>query len=104
MLITATGMLVNPFGWILLCTATAPLLGGAIVLVGFVTWPGLEVATMNYMFDLAGSRDETGSGTAMVAINNIVSLAVVPCPASSVVCLPIRYPTCIGWCAVSIFH
>ena len=71
LLIAASGMLVNPFGWILLCTGAAPLLGGSIVVIGFLSWPGIEVSTMNYMLDLAGTRDKNGSGTAMVAINSI---------------------------------
>ena len=71
LLIAASGMLVNPFGWILLCTGAAPWLGGSIVMIGFLSWPGIEVSTMNYMFDLAGTRDEKDSGTAMVSINNI---------------------------------
>jgi len=65
------GMLLNPIGWIVLCTQTNLILGIAIVIVGFCMWPGLELATTNYMFDLAGARDQKTGGTSYVAMNNI---------------------------------
>ena len=71
LVIAACGMLLNPFGWVLLASGAYPLWGCAVVMIGFVSWPGLEVATMNTMLDLAGSRSEQASGTAMVALNNI---------------------------------
>ena len=71
LLVSASGMVLNPFGWILLASGAHPLIGIAVVIIGFLSWPGLEVATMNYMLDLAGSRDEESSGTSMIAINNI---------------------------------
>lgn len=69
--IAMAGMLINPFGWILVCSQANIWIGVPMVIVGFCMWPGLELATMNYMFDLAGGRDEKTGGTSYVAINNI---------------------------------
>ncbi len=69
--IALTGMLINPIGWILVCSQAYIWIGIPIVMVGFCMWPGLELATTNYMIDLAGARDEETGGTAYVAVNNI---------------------------------